>query len=47
MEKPEFLYVTYILTSPEKVWDALVSRYGVRPENMYCCAQGRNTRIQV
>ncbi len=24
MEKPEFIYVTYILTSPEKVWDALV-----------------------
>jgi uncharacterized protein YndB with AHSA1/START domain len=24
MEKPEFIYVTYIATSPEKVWSALV-----------------------
>ena len=24
MEKPEFVYVTYIATSPEKVWSALV-----------------------
>ena len=24
MEKPEFVYVTYIATSPEKVWNALV-----------------------
>src|SRR5215471_3566338 len=25
MDKPEFVYVTYIRTSPEKVWDALVN----------------------
>jgi uncharacterized protein YndB with AHSA1/START domain len=24
MEKPEFVYVTYIATTPEKVWNALV-----------------------
>jgi uncharacterized protein YndB with AHSA1/START domain len=25
MEKPEFIYVTYIATTPEKVWDALIN----------------------
>lgn len=25
MDKPEFIYVTYIATSPEKVWDALIN----------------------
>lgn len=25
MDKPEFVYVTYIATSPEKVWDALIN----------------------
>ncbi len=24
MDKPEFVYVTYILSTPEKVWNALV-----------------------
>lgn len=25
MDKPEFVYVTYIATSPEKLWDALIN----------------------
>jgi len=24
MDKPQFIYVTYIATSPEKVWNALI-----------------------
>ena len=24
MEKPQFVYVTYIITTPEKLWNALM-----------------------
>ena len=30
MDKPQFVYVTYISTSPEKLWNALIDRATTR-----------------
>ena len=41
MSKPEFVYITYIETTPEKLWQALTSAE-VQPEIFFRqCGRGR------
>jgi uncharacterized protein YndB with AHSA1/START domain len=40
MDKPQFVYVTYIATTPEKLWEALTVQNAIEPQIIF--GNGRN-----